>query len=56
MVDLYEKVSSYIILAHMNQKLIFIDGAGCNFEFGPVEKNPGIFARDVEAKSFLKGP
>ena len=56
MVDLYEKVSSYMILGHMDQKFIFIDGVGYNFEFGPVEKNPGIFARDIGAKSFLKGP
>ena len=56
MVDLYGKVPSYMILGHMDQKFIFIDAAGCNFEFGPVEKNPGIFARDLGAKSFLKGP
>ena len=56
MVDLCEKVSSYMILGHMDQKFIFIDGAGCHFEFGPLEKKPGIFARDMGAKSFLKGP
>ena len=56
MVDLYEKVSSYMILGHMDQKFIFIDGAGCHFEFGPLEKNAGIFGRDLGAKSFLKGP
>ena len=56
MVDLYEKVSSYMILGHMDQKLIFIGGAGCHFEFGPLEKNAGIFGRDLGAKSFLKGP
>ena len=56
MVDLYGKVSLYMILAHMDQKFIFIDGTGCNFEFGPVEKVPGIFARDLGAKSSLKGP
>ena len=44
-----------MILGHMDQKLIFIDG-GCDFEFGPLEKNAGIFGRDLGAKSFLKGP
>ena len=56
MVDLYEKVSSYMILGHMDQKFIFIDDAGHHFEYGPVEKNAGIFGRDLGAKSFLKGP
>ena len=56
MVDLYEKVPSYMILGHPDQKLIFRDGARRHFEFGPLAKNPGIFARDLGAKSFLKGP
>ena len=56
MVDLYEKVSSYIILGHLGQKFIFSDGAGRHFEFGPLAKNAGIFARDMGAKSFIKGP
>ena len=56
MVDLYEKVSSYMILGHLDQKLIFRDGAGRHFEFGPLKKNAGIFARDLGAKSFIKGP
>ena len=43
MVDLYEKVSSYMILGHMDQKFIFIDGVGYNFEFGPVEKKSWDF-------------
>ena len=56
MVDLYEKVSSYMILGHLVQKFIFRDGAGRHFEFWPLAKNAGIFARDLGAKSFLKGP
>ena len=56
MVDLYEKVSSYIILGHLGKKFIFSDGAGRHFEFGPLAKNAGIFARDMGAKSFIKGP
>ena len=27
-----------------------------DFEFGSLAKNPGIFARDLGAKSFIKGP
>ena len=56
MVHLYEKVPSYMILGHSDQKLFFKDGAGCHFEFVSLAKNPGIFARDMGAKSFLKGP
>ena len=56
MVDLYEKVSSYMILGHLVQKLIFRNGARRHFEFCPLAKNAGIFARDLGAKSFLKGP
>ena len=56
MVDLYEKVSSNMILGYLYQKLLFRDGAGRHFECGPLEKNAGIFARDLGAKSFIKGP
>ena len=56
LVDLYEKVSSYMILGHPHQKLIFSGGAVRHFEFGPLAKNAGIFARDVGAQSFIKGP
>ena len=54
--DLCEKVSSCMILGHLDQMLIFRDGAGRHFEFGPLAKNAGIFGRDMGAKSFLKGP
>ena len=56
MVDLYEKVSSCMILGDMDQKLIYSDSAGRHFEFGPLAKNAGIFVRDLGAKSFIKGP
>ena len=56
MVDFYEKVPSNMILGHLDQKLFFIDGTGRHFEFGPPGKKPGIFGRDLGAKSFLKGP
>ena len=56
MVDLYEKVSSYMILGNLGQKFILSVGAGHHFEFGPLAKNAGIFARDMGAKSFIKGP
>ena len=56
MADLYKKVSSFMIPGHLGQKFIFSDGAGRHFEFGPLAKNAGIFARDMGAKSFIKGP
>ena len=56
MVDLYEKVSSYRILGHLVQKFNFCHGAGRHFELGPLEKKAWDFARDMGAKSFLKGP
>ena len=56
MVDLYEKVSSYMILGHLDEKFIFGYGAGRHFEYGPLAKNPWTFARDMGAKYFLKGP
>ena len=56
MVDLYEKVPSYMILGHSDQKLFFWDDAERHFEFGSLAKNAGIFGRDLGAKSFLKGP
>ena len=56
MFDLCENVSSCMILGHLDQMLIFRDGAGRHFEFGPLAKNAGIFARDLGAKSFIKGP
>ena len=43
-----------MILGHPDQKLIFSDGAGRHFEFGPLAKNAGIFARSMGAKSFIK--
>ena len=55
MVDLYEKVSSYMILGHLVQKLILRDGAR-HSEFGSLVKNAGIFASDMGATSFIKGP
>ena len=53
---MYEEVSSYTILGHLDQKFIFSEGAGRHLEFGPLEKNAGIFARGMGAKSFIKGP
>ena len=45
-----------MILGHLDQRLIFSDSTGRNFEFGPLAKNAGIFARDMRAKSFIKCP
>ena len=36
-------------------KVIFHSGASGHFGFMPLEENAGIFARDVGAKSFLRG-
>ena len=49
-------MSPCMILGHLNYKLIFSDGTGCHFEFGPLTKNAGIFARGMGAKSFIKCP
>ena len=56
MVDLYGKVSSYLILGHLDKKLFFRDSTRRHFVFGALEKNAGIFARGLGAKSFIKGP
>ena len=49
MFDLVENVYLYLILDALVQTLIFQDGAGGHFGFGPLaKKNAGIF--------FLKGP
>lgn len=56
MVDLVEKVYSYMTLGALVQKLIFQDGAGGHLGFGPLAKNAGIFARGLGAKIFIKGP
>ena len=45
-----------MILGHLDQKLLFSDGTGCHFEFGPLAKNARIFARGMGAKSFKKCP
>ena len=45
-----------MILGHLGQKLIFSDGTGRYFEFGPLAKNAGIFARCMGAKSFINCP
>ena len=55
MLDSHGKVLSYI-LGHPDQKFIFRHGARRHFEFGSLAKNGGIFARDLGAISFLKGP
>ena len=56
MVNLPEKVSLFIILGALVQKLSFQDGYGGHFGKRPLVKNPGIFARDMGTKFFLKGP
>ena len=43
-----------MILGHLDQKLIFSDGR--HFDFGPLAKNAGIFARGMGAKSLIKCP
>ena len=56
MLDLPEKVSLYMIIGALAQNLIFLNGAGGHLGFWPLAKNARIFARDMEAKFFLKGP
>ena len=56
MVDLVEKVYLYLIPGALVQMLIFQDGAGGHFGFGPLAKNAGIFARGRVSNFFIKGP
>ena len=49
-------MSPCMILGHPDQKLIFSDGAGRHFEFGPLAKNVEIFAWGMGDKSFIKCP
>ena len=51
-VDLVEKVFLYLTLGALVQKLIFLDGAGGHFGFGPLAKKPGIFARGLVSQFF----
>ena len=53
-VELAKKVYLFIFVAVICQKLFFHNCAGGHFGFTPLEKNAGIFARDTEAKYFLK--
>ena len=56
MVNLPKNVSSYIILGALVEKLFFSNSAGGHLGFVSLEKNARIFQRDMEAKSFIKGP
>ena len=47
MVNLPQKVYSYIILGALVKKLLLQDSAGCHFGFGPLAKNADIFAKDM---------
>jgi hypothetical protein len=54
--DLPEKVPLYMIIGALVQNLIFQNGAGGHLGFWPLATNAGIFARDMGAYFFLKGP
>ena len=54
-VELSKKVYLFILVAFICQKLFFHNGAGGHFGFTPLEKNVGIFARDIGANFLLKG-
>ena len=49
-----KSVFNYIYSFYMS-KVSFYNGASDHFGFMPLEKNAGIFARDIGAKCFLKG-
>ena len=53
-VDLVDKVYLYLILGALVQTLIFQDGAGAHFGFGPLAKNVGVFARGRVSNFFRK--
>ena len=48
MVELSEKVNLFIFIAFICQKLFFHNSAGGHFGFTPLEKNAGIFSRDIQ--------
>ena len=56
MLDIPEKVSLYMIIGALVQNLIFQNGGGGHFGFWLLAKYAGIFARDMGANFFLKGP
>ena len=49
---IFKKVYFFIFVAFICQKLFFHNGAGGHFGFTPLQKNAGIFARDIGAKYF----
>lgn len=55
MVNLHEKVCLQTILSVVVQKLVFKMATRGHLGFGPMAKNPGIFARDLGANFFIKG-
>ena len=46
----------YKVIGALVQNLIFQNGVGGHLWFWPLEKIPGIFGRDMEAKFFIMGP
>ncbi len=56
MVDLVEKVYSYMSVSALVPKSIFQDGAGGHLGFCPLAKNAGLFARGLGANFFTKVP
>ena len=55
MVDLYGKVSSYMILDQLDQKYIFSFGAGRHFELGPLTEKCQDFHEVRGGYIFYKG-
>ena len=55
MVELSKKVYLFIFVAFILQKLFFHNGTCGHFGFAPLEKNDGIFEKDMGAIFFLKG-
>ena len=55
-IQFIEKMYLYKVIGALVQNLIFQDGVGGHLWFWPLEKIPGIFGRDMEAKFFTKGP
>ena len=55
-VESVENMYLHKIIGALVQNLIFQNGFSGHLGFGPLEKNAGIFGRDMEANYFIESP
>jgi len=56
LVEIIEKMYLHKIIGALVQNLIFQNGFSGHLGYGRLEKNAGIFGRDMEADFFIKSP